>query len=195
METGRLDLRRFTAADVDLLYGLDNDPEVMRYLNGGAPVAREVIAREILPGFLRASAGDDPFGYWAVSEQASGQFAGWLSLLRHDGASPDEVSLGYRFRKETWGQGYATEGARLLMARAFARGDIQRIVASTYEHNSASRRVMEKLGMTHVRSFRLTPDDLANATFHTESPEVWDGDEVEYAVTRAAWMDWGRRSS
>src|SRR6478609_3827064 len=52
METGRLDLRRFTAADVDLLYGLDNDPEVMRYLNGGAPVAREVIAREILPGFL-----------------------------------------------------------------------------------------------------------------------------------------------
>ena len=187
MQTGRLILRRFNNTDVDHLYALDNDPEVMRWLNGGEPVAREVVERAILPEFMRESAGDDLLGYWAAIEKGSGEFAGWFSLKRHDDRPPDEVSLGYRFRKEMWGHGYATEGARFLLARAFARGDIQRIVASTYEHNRASRRVMEKLGMTYVCSFRLTPDDLAHATFHTESQEVWDGDEVEYAVTRSDW--------
>ncbi len=184
LETNRLILRRFTPADVDHLFALDNDPEVMRYLNGGEPVAREVVAHEILPAFIRASEGDDLLGYWAASEKATGGFAGWFSLKRHDDAPPSEVSLGYRFRRAAWGQGYATEGARYLITLAFARPDIQRVVASTYEDNAASRRVMEKLGMTHVRNFRLTPDDLANASFHTESQEVWAGDEVEYAVTK-----------
>lgn len=187
MQTGRLILRRFNSTDVDHLCALDNDPEVMRWLNGGEPVAREVVEREILPAFMRASEGDDLLGYWAAFEKGSGEFAGWLSLKRHDDRPPDEVSLGYRFRKEMWGHGYATEGARLLMARAFARGDIQRFVASTYEHNRASRRVMERLGMTHVRSFRLTPDDVANASFHSVWQDVWDGDEVEYAITSTEW--------
>ena len=187
LESERLTLRRFNDADVDHLHALDDDPAVMRWLNGGEPVAREVIEREMLPAFMRESAGDDLLGYWAAFEKRSEEFAGWFSLKRHDDRPPDEVSLGYRFRRETWGRGYATEVARLLVARAFARGDIQRIVASTYEHNLASRRVMEKLGMTHVRSFRLTPDDLARATFHTESQEVWDGDEIEYVITRVEW--------
>lgn len=184
LETDRLILRRFTAADGEHLFALDNDPEVMRYLNGGEPVAREVVEREILPTFIRASERDDLLGYWAAIERSTGEFAGWFSLKRHDGALPTEVSLGYRFRRAAWGRGYATEGARFLIAQAFARPDIQRIVASTYENNAASRRVMEKLGMTHVRSFRLTPDDLASSSFHSESPEVWDGDEVEYALTK-----------
>lgn len=187
METDRLVIRRFTAADIDDLHALDNDPAVMRWLNGGEPVAREVIEREMLPAFMRESAGDDLLGYWVAFAKGSGEFAGWFSLKRHDDRPPSEVSLGYRFRKELWGHGYATEGARFVVARAFARGDIQRIVASTYELNRASRRVMEKLGMTHVRSFRLTPDDLAKASFHTESQDVWEGDEVEYAVTNAEW--------
>ncbi len=51
-----------------------------------------------------------------------------------------------------------------------------------------SRRVMAKVGMTLVRRFRLTPEDLANAdTFHTDSAEVWDGDDVEYALERTDW--------
>ncbi len=42
--------------------------------------------------------------------------------------------------------------------------------------------------MTFVRSFRLTPDDILSAdTFHAESVEVWDGDDVEYALGKAEW--------
>ena len=187
MESERLSLRRFTERDVDGLYALDNDPEVMRYLNGGEPVTRDLIAREILPGFLRESGGSDVLGYWAVMEKASGQFSGWLSLLRHEGGSPADAWLGYRFVRAMWGKGYATEGSRLLIERAFSQTPIRRVLATPYEHNVASRRVMEKLGLTHVRSFRLTPDDLASASFHSASLDVWDGDEVEYAVAKAEW--------
>ena len=51
LETDRLILRRFTEADLDLLYELDSDPEVMRYLDG-SPTPRETIERVVLPHWL-----------------------------------------------------------------------------------------------------------------------------------------------
>ena len=53
LETERLVLRRFTEADVDLLAGLDSDPDVMRYITGGRPTSREEIRDDVLPAFLR----------------------------------------------------------------------------------------------------------------------------------------------
>ena len=52
LETRRLVLRRFTMADVDNLAGLDADPDVMHFVTGGRPTARDEIENEILPGFL-----------------------------------------------------------------------------------------------------------------------------------------------
>ena len=65
---------------------------------------------------------------------------------------------------------------------------MRRVIANTYEHNRGSRRVMEKAGLTLVRAYRPTPADLAAGdTFHNTSQEVWDGDDVEYALSRADW--------
>ncbi|MGH2390760.1 MAG: GNAT family N-acetyltransferase [Chloroflexota bacterium] len=55
LETERLLLRRFTEDDVDNLFDLDSDPEVMRFLSGGKPTPRDVIQNETLPRFLRSS--------------------------------------------------------------------------------------------------------------------------------------------
>ncbi|MCA9945655.1 MAG: GNAT family N-acetyltransferase, partial [Anaerolineales bacterium] len=104
--------------------------------------------------------------------------------------NPAEASLGYRLRRTVWGQGLATEGVRALMRKGFAELGLQRVVANTYEHNLASRRVMEKAGMTLVRRFRLTLEDLQGVdTFHTDAAEVWDGDDVEYALDKKNWQD------
>jgi RimJ/RimL family protein N-acetyltransferase len=188
LETTRLLLRRFTAADVDHLYHLDSDPEVMRYLSGGTPTPRAVIAGEILPRFLREYERHEGFGYWAAIEKATGEFVGWFAFHPRNGGNPREVELGYRLRKAAWGKGYATEGALALIRKGFTDQGVRRVRATTYEHNAASRRVMEKLGMTHVRSFRLTPADLSDqGTFQNLSEEVWDGDEVEYALDKADW--------
>jgi RimJ/RimL family protein N-acetyltransferase len=188
LETARLLLRRFTAADVDNLVELDGDPEVMRFLSGGPATPRDVIERDILPRFLRSYEGTAGFGVWAVIEKASGEFVGWLSLRPHEGASLGEVELGYRLRRAAWSRGYATEGSRALIRRGFTELGVRRVVATTYQYNLASRRVMERLGMTHVRSYRLTPEELGDpGTFHSTSQEVWEGDEVEYALEKGEW--------
>jgi RimJ/RimL family protein N-acetyltransferase len=91
-------------------------------------------------------------------------------------------------RRAAWGRGYATEGARALIHRGFSELGVQRVVATTYQDNLASRRVMEKVGMRLVRSYRLTPEDLLAAdTFDGASQDMWDGDDVEYALERADW--------
>ncbi len=154
LETGRLVLRRFTEADVDHLVALDGDPAVMRYLSGGTPTPREVIERDILPRFLRSYEGSDGFGYWAAIAKATGDFLGWFSFRPRDGVGPGEVELGYRLRRAAWGRGYATEGARALIRKGFAELGVRRVVATTYQDNLASRRVMEKAGMRREAQFR-----------------------------------------
>ncbi|HHX63537.1 MAG TPA: GNAT family N-acetyltransferase [Chloroflexi bacterium] len=184
--TERLILRRFTADDAKNLYELDNDPEVMRYINGGIPTPRHVIDNDILPVFLHYDERYPAFGFWAAVERATGEFLGWFSL-RPVGDDPGTVVLGYRLRRAFWGRGYATEGARALIKQGFREPTVRRVTATTYEHNIASRRVMEKCGMTLARHFRLTPDDLAAMDTHVASQEIWDGDDVEYALDRADW--------
>ena len=98
----------------------------------------------------------------------------------------DQPELGYRLRKDAWGQGYATEGSRALIQKGFAELGVSRVIASTYEDNIGSRRVMEKVGMRLVRSYHLSPDELME-TFGIANHELFPGDEVEYAITRAEW--------
>lgn len=187
--TERLILRRFTVADAAHLCALDADPAVMRYLTGGVPTPCDVIRQEILPRFLRSYVAGTPYGYWAATMRATGGFVGWFSLCPTDAAAADEAALGYRLRGAFWGQGYATEGARALIAAGFAAPGLRRIVATTYQDNLGSRRVMEKAGLTFVRAFRLTAEELATpGTYHITAPVPWDGDDVEYALTREEWV-------
>ncbi len=72
LETERLVLRRFTAADVDLLVDLDGDPAVMRYLTGGRATPREEIRDDLLPAFLRYYERYAGYGFWAAIEMCSG---------------------------------------------------------------------------------------------------------------------------
>lgn len=185
--TDRLRLRRFTAADDVHLFALDNDPEVMRFINGGEPVSVDTIRNDILPLFVGFHKSHPGFGFWLAEHASTHDFLGWLSF-RAAADDPRVVELGYRFRRAAWGKGYATEGARALIDHGFAELGVVRVIATTYEHNAPSRRVMDRLGMKLVRTFRITPDDLGSSgTHHTQAVDVWEGDDVEYALDRAAW--------
>lgn len=188
LKTERLILRRFTADDAGHLFELDGDPAVMRFLSGGVPTPREVIESEILPRFLRYDERLPGFGFWAADDKASGAFLGWFSLRPAQEADPREVHLGFRLRRSAWGKGYATEGVRALIDWGFAQLGVRRVVATTYQDNVASRRVMEKAGMELTRTFRLTTTDLERIdTFHVTSQDLWDGDDVEYSLQKADW--------
>ncbi|WP_374982627.1 GNAT family N-acetyltransferase [Streptomyces fradiae] len=177
LRTARLELRRFTVRDEPLVVGLDADPEVMRYLTGGRPTPPEEVRERVLPRLMRpyACLGGLP-GFWAARE--GGVFLGWFELrpVREDSA--DTLELGYRLRRAAWGAGYATEGARALVERAFAVLGAERVTAEAMAVNTGSRRVMEKSGLGYVR------------TYFGEWPERIEGSEhgeVAYALTRAEW--------
>ena len=178
LQTERLTLRRFTPDDLDLLYELDNDPTVMQFINGGQPRPRGEIENNLLPGIIAAYDRWPDFGRWAAIETSSGRFLGWFALRVEAGAI-DAPELGYRLHKDIWGQGFATEGARALVRKAFTDLGAQRVWATTMTVNMASRRVMEKAGLRYVR------------TFFMDWPDVIEGGEhgdVEYALTRLEWQ-------
>ena len=90
----------------------------------------------------------------------------------------NDIELGYRLRRPAWNQGYATEGSRALVSMGFTSLGVERVFARTMAVNSASRHVMEKCGLTLVRT---TP---------YEGPDVIEGaehGEVEYALTKVEW--------
>ncbi|MCF2526033.1 GNAT family N-acetyltransferase [Yinghuangia soli] len=178
-------LRPFTPDDFDLMVELDSDPEVMRFLDDGKPTPPERVRDEVMPHVLHrypVIAGLP--GTWAAEDKATGEFLGWFELCPEDDDSVAEAELGYRLRRDTWGRGYATEGARALVERGFAAYGAERIVADTMTVNAGSRRVMEKAGLRYVR------------TFFEEWPVAIEGSEegdVEYAVSREEWQG-GRRA-
>ena len=183
LTTARVTLRPFTAADVDLLVALDNDPAVMHYINGGLPVPRQEIADVTLPAFLGYHARGDVYGFWAAIERSTGRFLGWFHFRPGDGDGPLEPELGYRLHTHAWGRGIATEVSQALIDDGFAHHGVERVRAETMVVHVASRRVMEKCGMRLVR------------TFHADWPVRIDGDEhgdVEYAITRQEWAASGR---
>ena len=166
-------LRRFTALDAPLLVELDADPEVMRWLTGGRPTPPEVVEREVLPGILAGQERDGGPGVLVAEDPGSGVFLGWFSLRPVAGRG---LELGYRLRREVWGRGLATEGARALVRLAFDVHAAERVFAETMAVNARSRRVLEKAGLRHVR------------TFWPDFPELIPGSEhgeVEYARTAA----------
>ena len=177
LETERLVLRWFNREDFDLLVELDGDAEVMRYINNGQPVDLAEVA-EILDWWLTHYDSDGGYGFWAVIEKTTGRFLGWFHFRPGEGAGPHEPELGYRLRRDAWGQGYASEGSRALIDKGFTEFDVERVYAETMAVNIGSRRVMENAGLRYVR------------TFTADWPVRIPGDEagdVEYAITRDEW--------
>ena len=98
------------------------------------------------------------FGFWAAVERTSGDIVG-AGLLKQLESGP-EVEVGYHFARRVWGQGYATELARALIAYGFDRLDLNRIVGVAYPANRGSCRVLEKAGLTYQGRRRFYGQDL-----------------------------------
>jgi RimJ/RimL family protein N-acetyltransferase len=91
-------------------------------------------------------------------------FLGWFEFRPLDDDSSAVVELGYRLNKAAWGRGYATDGARALMDKGFTELAVERVTANTMAVNQASRRVMEKSGL----SVRTHPGRVAAAAIEAD---------------------------
>jgi RimJ/RimL family protein N-acetyltransferase len=184
--TARLVLRPFTPADVDGLLALDGDPEVMRFLDSHVRTRAEIEA-DVLPLLLASQQSQAGFARLAADARADGRFIGWFGLrpVRPDAGAmvhwrggldaTRTAELGYRLRRGAWGRGYATEGTRALIRRAFGELDMAELVATTMAANLRSRRVMEKAGLRYARTVHVAWDDPLEGT---------EQGEVEYRLRR-----------
>ncbi|MCO6475322.1 MAG: GNAT family N-acetyltransferase [Phaeodactylibacter sp.] len=144
-------LRAPKNSDLNHIYRLGANPNVMRYITRGRPQAFQD-AREDL--WRRKRTARRRLGYWVAEERGSGAFIGWMALKQ--GGSGHEAELGYRFLEEQWGKGFATEGSREILEYAFRELKLEKVIAVAMEENRASTRVMEKLGMSfsgHTRDY------------------------------------------
>lgn len=154
LETERLVIRPPTILDAQNLYELNLDPLVMRYTGDNKfhtiSAAREYIEQTMIPQFDRFR-----MNRFFVF-QKDGTFIGWCGLKYFP--ETDEVNLGYRFRQEFWGQGFATESAAASMNYGFEALNLRRIIAKAMPENLASIKVLQKLKMT-FRGYQHDPTD------------------------------------
>jgi RimJ/RimL family protein N-acetyltransferase len=132
---------------------MNADPEVMRYVGGGAPMTRT--ESDELVDVIAMHWEQHGFGLWCAAlredPEACIGFVG-LAIPSFLPAVLPAVEVGWRLARPTWGQGLATEGARAAIAHAFGRLQLRSVISIIDPDNQRSIRVAEKLGMRHEAS-------------------------------------------
>jgi ribosomal-protein-alanine N-acetyltransferase len=147
LRTERLLLRRWRADDLEPLTRLCADPLVMEHFP--APLSAEEsvdLLQRLELSFQRHG-----FGFWAVEVLGEGHLIGFVGLSPVEGSLSfaPAVEIGWRLAREYWGLGLAFEAARVALRFGFEELAQREIVAYTAARNARSRRLMERLGMTH----------------------------------------------
>jgi RimJ/RimL family protein N-acetyltransferase len=145
--TERLLLRRWRTEDRAPFAVMNGDARVMEHFPKVATVAESDAQVERIEAHFAARG----FGLWAVEIPGVAPFIGFvgLNVPRFEAHFTPCVEIGWRLAVEHWGRGYATEAARAVLDVGFEQVGLTEIVSMTVPANVRSRRVMEKLGMTH----------------------------------------------
>ena len=154
LTTRRLRLEPFTEGHLAGLNKMNSDPQVMRYLSSGRPETLE----ETRAGIERVAKrwGELGYSWWALIERETEELvgAGAVQNLRRDPALvPDlacPLEIGWRLRRDRWGQGLAVEAARAMGDFAFNELNARELFAVCDPANIALENVMKRLGMRKV---------------------------------------------
>ncbi|HYI14657.1 MAG TPA: GNAT family N-acetyltransferase [Thermomicrobiales bacterium] len=150
VETERLIIRYWTSDDVNDAFTIYGDPEVTRYLAGDARDTTIEQTSEWLAKKLATQADKAPLGLWAAEERATGRVIGHALLQYAQINGEDRVEVGYALARAAWGNGYATEIARAILRVGFDTLNLAEIYGVVIPENTASRRVLEKIGMRNL---------------------------------------------
>jgi RimJ/RimL family protein N-acetyltransferase len=163
LHTDRLILRRWRTEDHEPFARMNMDPAVMEHF----PAPLSGAETEATIDRIEAHFALRGFGLWAAELRESQEFIGYIGLAvpRFEAHFMPCVEIGWRLRHEHWGRGLATEGAREAVRCAFEDLGLDEIVSFTVPGNARSRRVMEKLGMTHDAA-----DDFDHPLLDEEHP-------------------------
>lgn len=155
LATPRLAIKPESLEDFHRFYEMSRDPEVMRWIGDGSVYhwSRDTALKKYQAG-IAAGRGMTELGNLAVYLRDPGLYIGWCGITFSKFL--DHAELGYRYCRDAWGRGYATEAAAAILSESFRETDIDQVVAVVHPSNTASLRVLAKLGfaLSHTRFSR-----------------------------------------
>jgi RimJ/RimL family protein N-acetyltransferase len=163
LETARLFLRRFDENDIDSVFAMRSDADLMRFIR--QPQTRLSEAESWIK-LVSSRWATQRIGFCAVIEKSSGRFAGWCGLWRLK--ETEETEVGYALLKKFRGKGYAAEASEAFLKYGFEELKLKEIVAVARPENRASRRVMERIGMSYDYTGRFYDSELVHYSISRE---------------------------
>jgi ribosomal-protein-alanine N-acetyltransferase len=168
IESDRILLRPFIRDDFEASYQINLDPEVTRYTHEGKPKTREETFK-MLEYRVFGDYATNGFGRFAVIWKETNEFIGFSGLKYM--ADMGFTDLGYRFRRDFWGKGIATETGKMSLEFGFNELKLENIKGLFLPGNIASKNVLEKLGFTYEKEFLEDTElihqyELTNEGFH-----------------------------
>lgn len=145
--TERLTVRRWTPDDIDSFLAIFGEPDMYHFMPGSTIESRDAAAAA-LERMLARMAAWDGMGSFAAVDRATGEIVG-NALLRPLEEGP-RIEVGYHVAKPHWGHGYATEIAQGAVRYGFEQLGLEDIYGVVVPENAASRRVLEKAGLTRI---------------------------------------------
>lgn len=147
LQTDRIRLRNFKKGDLPFLHGLNIDEDVMRHIRTVNYDINQ--SKRDLAYMMAYQHPSGHLGYWLAEDIHSSEKLGTVTLRTLEGST--EIELGYRWKKSSWGRGYATETCKSLINYAFFQAGFRRVVAVIDPDNQSSERVLIKCGFQFER--------------------------------------------
>lgn len=148
LETNRLLLREFDISDAESFYELNLNPNVIKY-TGNSAFKDIDEAKAFLENYSDYQR--NGFGRWAVINKSNQLFLGWCGLKYDE--KLDETDIGFSFFEHFWNQGFATESAKACINYGFEILNLKTIVGRAMKENTASIKILEKIGLQYEKGF------------------------------------------
>ncbi len=178
IETARLKLRAPVAEDAPTLASLWSDPDVTKYIPIILFRTKEEL-EEFIP-LTRQRWAERGFGMLIVTTKENDTVIGYCGL-QFLNSSP-QVEIYYGFSKNAWDRGFATEAARAMLRFAFETVKLESVAGVTQPENTASQKVLEKIGLKKDPETRTFYDNVC--AYFTISREEFSPDDSPYKLTR-----------
>ncbi|MBA6288820.1 GNAT family N-acetyltransferase [Colwellia sp. MB3u-4] len=164
--SARLSYQLIDKTDSEFLFQLDQNPEVMRYINSGNMTTRKDISEVFIPRHNAYKNVEKGWGLWKVTLIATQAEIGWILVRPMDFFSDQpiwhDIELGWRFLQSTWGKGYASEAAIHLQQLLVKQPENKSFSAIAVKDNLGSIAVMKKLGMEYIKTYIHSDSQLGD---------------------------------
>ena len=155
VETDRFILRDIEESDVQGIFDLDSDPDVLTYI--GTPAIKTLDEAYDIIKYIRNQYAENGIGRWAVIDKETSDFVGWSGLkyeqdLRSDF---DYYDIGYRLRPEYWGKGIASETALECLRFGFDQMNLDAICGAAEVRHKVSNHILQKIGLSFTEQFEF----------------------------------------